>query len=112
MYHYIPCSRDNGGGVLFRDPSDIREELADIRRLLQTTEKRMQSAESTKEELLLLLGSTAEREQLASLSGVVEDCEELKHRYEELWAMTDALSEELSDTLYLLGGRGGAEGTV
>ena len=106
MYHYIPYTA-TGGGLLFRDPAEIRDELAEIRTLLKRTEERMAEAESVKEEILLsLAGNEKDTEELRALDTVVEDCTALKKTLEELWERTDGLAEELSDSLFLV--RGGA----
>ena len=105
MYHYMPYTSDHAGGVLFRAPREIREELLLIREELKTAESRMEEAEARKEELVLSLSATPEdSELLTSLTGIIEDCEELKGRLEELWEHIDTLSDELSDALFLLHG--------
>ena len=104
MYHYIPYTA-TGGGLLWRDPADVREELSAIRTLLGESERRLSEAESLKEELIETLAhSTVTPENLISLDAVVNDCEERKAMLEELWERTDALREELSDALFLLRG--------
>ena len=105
MYHYIPCTAGHRGGILYRDPADIREEMRSIRCLLQKTEERMHEAEEVKEEWLALSErDESSPEALLVLDAVVADCEEVKRTFEELWARTDGLSEELADTLTLLRG--------
>ena len=105
MYHYMPYTENDAGGVLFRAPRVIREELLSIREELKTAEGRMEEAEARKEELLLTLSaSPSDTESLTALGEIVEDSEELKGRLEELWERIDTLSEELSDALFLLYG--------
>lgn len=106
MYRYMPYTAE-GGGVLLRDPAEIRAELSDIRALLKRTEEKMAEAESAKEDILLALtGNEKDTEGLRALDSVVEDCTALKKTLEELWERTDGLAEELSDSLFLV--RGGA----
>ena len=107
MYHYVsnPC-RTALGESLWRDPQEIREEIALIRDLIQRAQARMLACEEAREELLLSLdGSDApSAEQIRQLEEVVECCEEVKGMIEELWQRADTLSEELSDTLWWLQG--------
>ena len=104
MYRYMPYTAE-GGGLLLRDPAEIRTELSDIRALLRRTEEKMAEAESAKEEILLTLtGNERDAEGLRALDGVVEDCTTLKKTLEELWERTDSLAEELSDSLFLVRG--------
>lgn len=103
MYHYIPYTAE-GGGLLWRDPADVREELTAIRSLLAESERRLSEAESKKEELIAAITHTATPEHLSALDAIVNDCEERKATLEELWARTDSLREELSDALFLLRG--------
>ena len=104
MYHYIPYHA-GGGGRLLRAPADIREELGEIRGLLRETEQKIEETEGRRAALTALLGGAREASpHLVALSEVVEESERLKRRMEGLWERTDALGEELSDTLLLLRG--------
>ena len=104
MYHYIPYSAD-GGGLLCRDPADVREELASVRTLLAEGERRLTEAESIKDELLAVLShANATPELMTALDGVIADCEERKATLEALWERTDSLAEELADAVFLLRG--------
>lgn len=105
MYHYIPCSAGHSGGLLYRDPADIKEELLTIRTLLLNAEERMREAEEIKEIWL----ATADRadapsETLAILDAAVAECEEVRHTFLLLSERTDGLREELSETLIYLRG--------
>ncbi len=105
MYHYMPYAQDHAGGVLFRAPLEIREELLSARELLKTVEGRMAEAEERKEELLLVLASCPEDgECILALEALLDEGEELKGQLEELWERTDVLSEELSEAVFLLHG--------
>lgn len=105
MYHYIPYGQEHAGGVLFRAPLEIREELLAVRELLKTVETRMDDAEERKEELILSLeASPNDRELILSLEALLDEGEELKAQFEALLERTDALREELSDAVFLLTG--------
>lgn len=106
MYHYISVTADHHGGILYRDPDDIREEITAIRGLLNTTANRMREAERLKEELLLALSRSALPGAVcaAALDSIVEDCSEMKRSFEELWEQADCLADELSETLAFFGG--------
>ena len=106
MYHYIPYYAEHGGGILYRDPADIREEIGAIRTLLTSTAKRMQEAEEMKEELLLTMDGVhpLPHDSLMALAEVVEDCGSLKREFEELWERADGLASELGESLSLLQG--------
>ena len=107
MYHYLRGSREYPcREAPSRDPHEIRDEMAGIRRRLEATESAVKEAEERRESLLLRLESVGCEDQrsLRALEETVAECERARDALEALWDYAEALSEELRDTLYFLRG--------
>ena len=103
MYHYIHHSADAmRGGTLRCDVTIIREELLELRRELSEAEAHLKECEERKEELILLLTADTDAELIAELADIVAECEEEKEGIAAILDRVEALSEELSESLWWL----------
>jgi predicted nucleic acid-binding Zn-ribbon protein len=103
MYHYIHHSADAmHGGTLHCDVAIIREELLELRRELSEAEAHLKECEERKEELVLLLTADTDTELIAELADIVAECEEEKESVAAILDRVEALSEELSESLWWL----------
>ena len=103
MYHYIHRTEDPmRGGALRCDVSILREELRDLRRELCEAEAHLKECEERKEELVLLLTADTDTELISELADIVAECEEEKEGVAAILDRVEALSEELSESLWWL----------
>ena len=103
MYHYTHYTEDAmRGGTLRCDVAIIRDELCELRRELSEAETHLKECEERKEELVLLLTADTTPELTAELADIVADCEEQKEGVSAILERVEALSEELSETLWWL----------
>ena len=103
MYHYIHHSADAmHGGTLRCDVTIIRDELKELRRELSEAEAHLKECEERKEELVLLLTADTDAELIAELADIVAECEEQKESIAAILDRVEALSEELSESLWWL----------
>ena len=103
MYHYTHYTEDPlRGGTLRCDVSIIREELLELRRELGEAEAHLKECEERKEELVLLLTADTDVELISELAEIVADCEAEKEGVAAILDRVEALSEELSESLWWL----------
>lgn len=103
MYHYTHFSEDAARcGTLRRDVSVIREELAAVKQELSEAQAHMKECEERKEELMLLMTRDVNPEIVEALAEIIGECEEERDGIRAILERVEALSDELSETLWWL----------
>ncbi len=105
MLHY--STDTDGHPCLWREPQEVKEEIRELRRLIDEATTHMKTLEEAKEELLLTLSEEEDYrdgEKIRLLEELCEGAEEEKERLRELSLSMDDLTDELHDSVWWMRG--------